>query len=126
MKKITTLLLSLVILLSLVACDNKMSLIGEWEQSNKNSEENYQSAVITEDTITIFWVNEGTESLYWAGSYDNSNTSFTSNNDFEQTDSALLASGADTKEFIVKGDILSYEVSAMGVTTTVELEKINK
>ena len=44
---------------------------GEWTQSNKNSEDSYQVATLSGDTITINWVSNGgdTKSLYWAGSY---------------------------------------------------------
>ena len=44
-------------------------------------------------------------------------------NDKEKTDSAILASGDDTKTFTYKDGQLSYSVSAMGNTQTVRLEK---
>ena len=48
-----------------------LDLTGEWTQSNKNSEDSYQIATISGETITINWVSNGgdTKSLYWAGSY---------------------------------------------------------
>lgn len=109
--------------------DEPADLVGEWEQSNKNSEDSYQSATITADTITVYWVTDGgdTTSLYWAGTYDAptepGDFSWDSVNDTEQTDVALLASGDETKTFTYEGDTISYEVSAMGVTTTVELSR---
>ena len=45
-----------------------IDLTGEWEQSDKNSEDSYQIATITEGTIEVYWVSDGgdTTSLYWA------------------------------------------------------------
>ncbi len=107
-----------------------LDLVGEWEQSNKNSEDSYQAATITADMITVNWVTDGgdTTSLYWAGTYEaptDAADSFEwdSVNDKEQTDVALLASGDETKTFTFDGDVLSYSVTAMGTTTKVELAK---
>ena len=130
--------------ISLTACggnsvDNESSgttesqlpdLIGEWKQINSNSEESWQSAIIDENTITVYWVSDNgdTKSLYWAGSYVAPKTadepySWDSENDTEQTSVALLASGDETKTFTYEDGQISYEVSALGTTTTVRLEK---
>lgn len=103
-------------------------LTGKWK-----SEENdgtYQEAVITSDKIEINWVSDGgkTKSIYWIGSYeapteDVDTYSWTSERNKEETDSALLASTDDTKDFNYKDGIISYEASALGTTTTVELKK---
>lgn len=104
-------------------------LTGEWEQSNKNSDTDYQIATITNDTIEVYWVFEGddTTALYWAGTFvpptSDGEYSWDSENDTEQTSSALLASGDETKTFTYSDSVISYDVTAMGVTTTVELEK---
>lgn len=107
-----------------------VDLSGEWEQSNKNSEDNYQAATITGDTIEINWISNGgdTRSLYWAGTVtvptDGSQTfTFESVNDTSKTENAILASSDDTKTFTYDNGELSYEVSALGVTTTVRLAK---
>ena len=70
------------------------------------------------------------QSLYWAGTYvapQYSDEPYTwdSENDKEKTDSALLASGADTKTFTYENNQISYEASAMGSTQTVKLENNN-
>lgn len=67
-------------------------------------------------------------SQYWAGSFDAPTTAdepytWESENDKDQTDMAILASGDDTKTFTYQDGVISYEVSAMGVTQTVKLEK---
>lgn len=141
MKKISTLLMAVILCFALAACGNSnepaqdepaepLNLTGTWTQVNSNSDDMWQEAVIEDGAITINWISDGgdTKSLYWAGSYDapteaTEEYAWTSNNDHEQTDSALLASGDDTKEFTYKDGVLSYEASAMGSTTTVELEK---
>ena len=84
-------------------------LVGEWKQTNSNAEDAWQAATI-------------------AGSFEAPTTAdepytWESENDKDQTDMAILASGDDTKTFTYQDGVISYEVSAMGVTQTVKLEK---
>ena len=105
-------------------------LTGNWKQVNSNSETSYQEAVIEGDTIEVYWINDEDDSkaLYWAGSYvaptaASKEFSWDSVNDKSKTNTALLASGDDTKTFAYNNGELSYSVSAMGMTQTVKLEK---
>lgn len=150
MKRILNLLLVLAMALSLVACgsstvsnnatagsassseleENPADLTGQWKQVNSASDESYQAAIIEGNTIEIYWVDEDTVSfsLYWAGTFVAPETAdepytWDSENDHDQTDSALLASGDDTKTITYKGGQLSYSASALGTTQTVKLEK---
>ena len=93
-------------------------------------EDAWQAATIAGDAIEVYWVSDNgdTKALYWAGSFDAPTTAdepytWESENDKDQTDMAILASGDDTKTFTYQGGVISYEVSAMGVTQTVKLEK---
>ena len=144
-KKICSISLVSVLLWNLVSCaggTNSSSgqkseapsfppaLIGEWKQTNSNSDDSWQSATIGEDAIEVYWVtdNGDTKSLYWAGTFKAPETadesySWDSENDHEKTDYAMLASGDDIKTFTYKDGELSYSVSALGTTTTVKLEK---
>ena len=141
MKKLFILLLTLILCFSMVACGNSkqlsntdptkpLDLTGTWKQVNSNSDDAWQEAVIEDGTITINWItdNGDTKSLYWVGSYDapteaTEEYKWTSENDHDQTDSALLASSDDTKEFTYTDGQLTYEASAMGNTMTIRLEK---
>ena len=105
-------------------------LMGEWKQSNSKSDDSYQAATISGDMIEIYWMSDNgdTKSLYWAGSFVAPTTAdepykWDSKNDHSKTDSAMLASSADTKTITYQNDVLSYEASAMGTTTTVKLKK---
>ncbi len=105
-------------------------LTGDWKQVNAASEDSYQVATIQGDTIEIYWVTESadTKSLYWAGTFVAPETTdepyaWESTNDTEKTGSALLASGDETKTFTYQDGQISYDVSAMGMTQTVRLEK---
>ena len=105
-------------------------LVGEWKQTNSDAEDAWQAATISGDATEVYWVsdNRDTKALYWAGSFDAPTTAdepytWESENDKDQTDMAILASGDDTKTFTYQGGVISYEVSAMGVTQTVKLEK---
>lgn len=142
MKKLATIALTALIAFAMVGCGGSsssqsttqaeeqkapLSLDGTWKQTNSSSEDSYQEAVIEGDTITINWVGPDTKALYWAGSYEAPTTSddsysWTSTNDTSQTQTALMASSDETKEFTYENGVLSYEVSALGVTTTVKLE----
>ena len=102
-------------------------LTGTWVQADADND-SWQEAVIEGDTITVYWVSDGgdTKSLYWAGTYEapteaTDTYTWTSENDTEQTSVALLASTADTKDFTYSDGELSYEVTALGTTTTVRL-----
>jgi hypothetical protein len=122
----------IIIGLLLVGCSesSKISnLSGIWKQVNSNSEDSYQEAKISESVIEIFWITNGgeTRSLYWAGTYvapdDKVDTyKWDSINDYEKTNSALLASGDEKKTIGYENGQLYYEVSAFGTTTTVKLE----
>lgn len=144
MKKLFTLALMIILCLSLTACggtpqtsgnedastQTPPNLVGEWKQTNSNSEDSWQAATIEGNTITVYWVSDNgdTKSLYWAGTFDAPTTTeepytWSSINDTEQTASALLASGDETKSFTYEDGEVSYEASALGTTTTVRLEK---
>ena len=143
MKKILPIALSSVLMLGLLtACGETNqnepedepvtppNLVGEWKQTNSNADDAWQAATIAGDTIEVYWVSDNgdTKSLYWAGSFDAPTTAdepytWESENDKGQTDMAILASGDDTKAFTYQDGVISYEVSAMGVTQTVKLEK---
>ncbi|WP_167043479.1 hypothetical protein [Salinibacterium sp. ZJ454] len=106
------------------------NLAGAWKQSNSASEDSYQQATITADTITVEWVADGgdTTSTYWVGTFEapadaTEPYTWTSQRDAAATDSALLASTDDTKEFTYEGGTVSYKVSALGTTTTVDLQQ---
>lgn len=100
-------------------------LTGDWKASNDTFK---MTATIEEDTITVFWEDGDTKSLYWAGSFKAPETAdepytWASENDHEQTDKAMLASSADTKDFTYEKGELSFEASAMGTTSTVRMKK---
>jgi len=110
-----------------------LSLVGEWKQTNNDSPEAWQSATIVGDAITVYWVsdNGAAKALYWAGSYvaptgAEASYSWDSANDTAQTSGALLASTDPTKTFAYEDGVLSYEVTALGVTRTATLEQVSR
>lgn len=134
-KKLIITLLTALMLLSVAACGSRSKedktipdLTGTWKSENNDG--SYQEAIITEDSIEINWVvDDGkTKSIYWAGTFtaptEASDTyKWTSERDKEKTDMALLASTDDSKDFSYSNGKISYQVSAMGTTTTLELTK---
>lgn len=108
-----------------------LDLTGTWEATNSASEDSGMEAIIEGGTITVNWVNEAdsTKALYWAGSYvaptEATDTySWDSENDTEQTSTALLAASGDTKTFSYQDGVLSFDVTAMGVTKTITMERV--
>lgn len=130
-KKLIILSLTVLTILFSTACGKAKEvpdLSGTWQSEENNG--SYQEASITSDTIEINWVSDGgaTKSIYWAGTYTapteaTDTYEWTSERDKEKTDSALLASGDDSKVFTYNKGKISYSVSALGSTTTVELTK---
>lgn len=91
-----------------------------------------QKAIIRSDTIEIYWAADGTDisALYWAGTYiapttANEPYSWESENDKSKTENALLASSDATKTFTYENGKISYSMSALGLTTTIYLERAN-
>jgi hypothetical protein len=105
-------------------------LTGTWKQTNSAAADSYQEAEIAGDVITINWVtdNGDTKSIYWVGTFTaptdaSTPYNWTSTRDKAATDSAMLASQDDTKEFTFQDDTISYSASALGTTTTIKLKK---
>lgn len=104
-------------------------LTGTWSTENVNDGDTWMEAVIAEGTISIDWVLDGgdTRSVYWVGTFDptvdGSPSAVVSERSVEETERALLASSADTKDFTYDDGELSYSQSALGTTTTIVLEQ---
>lgn len=138
MKKVVlALILGLAICFTLTACGNSngkdaqpADLTGQWKQVNSNSDKLCQAAIIKDDTIEIYWVNQSDNSysLYWSGTFVAPETveepySWESTNNHDKTSTALLASNDDTKTITYKNGQLSYSASALGTTQVVNLER---
>lgn len=138
-KKLVAIMMISAIALAFSACSGQNAsekepaeptdLSGTWRSEENDG--SYQEAVISEDRIEINWVYDGgdTKSIYWIGTYEAPTEavdeySWTSERNKEETDTALLASMDDTKDFTYKDGVISYEASALGTTTTVELSKV--
>lgn len=138
MKKITKALSVAVLGVSLLAsCTRNVDgetketkipdLTGSWvEVSDAGT---IMTADVSGDTIEIYWTytEDDTKALYWSGSFEAPTSSGTytwdSVNYHEKTDHALMASGDDTKSFTYAEEQITFDVTALGVTKTVHLEK---
>lgn len=129
-------MLSVMMIFTFTGCSKNSQpedLTGKWVQSNSNSKESWQEATISENEIEINWISDNgdTKSLYWYGTYTapteaGDSYSWTSQSDTSKTEYALLASTDKTKTFNYENGVLSYEVSALGTTTIVKLERKDK
>ena len=103
-------------------------LTGTWKQTNPNSQDSWMEATIANGTIEIDWVTQDSRSLYWKGTYEAPTKAgdwkWTSQGDTAAMEQSLLASQDTTKDFTyTKADGISWQASAMGVTTTVKTAK---
>lgn len=105
------------------------ALEGTWKQTNSADPSRQMEAVITDNTITITWPAFDAEGkpIYWIGTFDESAAAqggtITSTRDKSATDSLLLASTSDTKDFTVNDGKISFGVSMQDLSMTVEMEK---
>lgn len=109
-----------------------LSLVGEWKATNSEAEDAWQSAVITDDTISVDWVAEGgdTTAIFWIGSYiapTEATTTYEweSIGDTEKMSTALMASQEEKKRFSYDDGVLTYEVSMMGVSKQITMERVD-
>jgi hypothetical protein len=107
-----------------------LDLTGEWKQTNSKSADSYQAATITADRIEVNWISDADsmKAIYWVGSYvppteDTDSYSWESQGDTAAMESAIMASQDATKTFTYDNGVLSYELTAMGVTMTVEMQR---
>lgn len=107
------------------------SVTGTWKQEDSASEDGWMEASITDDVITVEWTFENgkNRSIYWIGSFDAeaaaAGETITSKRDIVATDTALMATSADEKDFKVDGNTLSFDVAIQDVTLTAVLKKIS-
>lgn len=110
--------------------NNVPDLTGEWEQAHNNSDLLWYSAKITEDTIKVYWTTNGgnTTSLYWSGTFsppqnNDEHYSWESQKDESEMDESIFASMDNEKTFTYKDGEISYSMSALGIETSIVLEK---
>lgn len=107
-----------------------LNLDGTWVQTNNDGDIAYHQATIAGDVFTIDWINEEDESrsIYWIGTFPIPETTddtyaWTSVRDQEATASALLAAQVDSKDFVYENGEIVYEMTALGTTRTIRLER---
>ncbi|WP_354498389.1 hypothetical protein [Mycetocola sp. 2940] len=105
-------------------------LAGSWKQSNSQSETDFMTAAITDDVISVDWElgSEDITAVYWVGTFEapadaTEAHTWTSQRDAAATNTAVMASTDDTKDFTYKEGVISFTVSIQGKSATVELKK---
>ena len=109
---------------------NTSDLLGQWEQFDSEYSGLHQVAIISGETIEIYWINEemSTQYLYWSGSFPEaepieSSYSWVSKNNLERAVLSPVASWDETKEFTYVDGQINYSTTSVGITTTMYLEK---
>ena len=105
-------------------------LQGTWKQKD-SSGAYYQYAVITDDTIEVYWhVNkDSSEYLYWSGSFTppadgREPYSWASQNNYERAKTSQYARREETLTFTYKGGRISYIQMQANIRIGVSMEKV--
>lgn len=103
-----------------------LDLTGQWVEKDHASDDMTIAADITSKDITVNWKQEdGTTALYWKGSYDAPKVPCDSyswvSKAAGENSKALLASQDSQKTFNYKKGVLSFKVTALGITRNVQL-----
>lgn len=128
MKRIFLVIMALMCIMFLTGCKEKVeSLEGKWKETGNN--ETWHEATIKDGIIEIYWISEDMNALYWRGTYEEpdgavSEYEWTSLNRIPEDQLFMMASSAESKMFYYEDGVLSYEVSAMGVTRKFKLKLV--
>jgi hypothetical protein len=126
------LIIAAAIVLALSACSGSkepVDLTGSWQSVNQDHENGVvMYALVSDGELEITWVADPTShGLYWKGTVPDAVTpgdSFTSNGDTEAMDMSLLGSGSSAKEFKYASDQISFDLTAVGITQTIFMERV--
>lgn len=98
-----------------------MELSGTWIANTENGAN--LTATVQADTIEIVMENEGASMTYWFGTFlSSADVGATIVSDKLEADK-LVMSRATSKDFTIGADMMSFDLTAMGVTTTVEMSR---
>lgn len=134
MKKLAVLVLCCLLFCSCSFGPKISDFEGTWVQVDANEQDVYQEAVITGDTMIIYYVyDDGSKLLYWYGTFKEpseavSKWEWMSLQDKDKGEDdvfGLLRAQDDTKEFEYKNGCIVYERSALGLTGTVKLKRVD-
>jgi hypothetical protein len=128
--KAAIILIILGLILICCSCGNNpapatpISYDGVWK-STGNPE---MIATIKDHNIEIIWnMDNDTKGLYWAGTFPGTASTLTetiiSKADTKALDSSLIGSQNDTKTFLYKDGVLSFEFKIMGTYQQISLKK---
>lgn len=112
---------------TLPAPSNPLDLSGLWRQVNVSDGTMYHEAIISGGVIEIYWVSDLIDSVYWVGSCPiptGDPFTWTSTGDTARMNTALLASTDEFKDFTYNDGRISYSVTALGITATFTLERV--
>lgn len=129
-KKIIRFLLFIIFAIFLTGCSKKTdNLEGKWKEIDAN--ETWHEATIQDGIIEIYWVSDDMNALYWRGTYDAPVDSvnkyeWVSLNRIPEDQFYMMASTAESKNFVYEKGYIIYDASALGVTKKVKLELIEQ
>lgn len=100
-------------------------LDGEWVQSNRSDDQNYMTATIEDNTMTItYHLGDDTTATFWTGTVASGSGNFSWESESiatEEQQAELLRSLDKTKHFTYEDGTISFPMTMMGVTRTIKL-----
>lgn len=127
MNKLYSIIVFIIVCVVLGACgtsnistptDTPTSTNGSWAGGGMTAE-------VKDGNIKIYFESDDTKALYWSGTFPKTfeDGKVQSDGDTEAMFMSLMGSSDSTKSFALKDSKIIFEVSAMGVTKTVRLER---
>ena len=107
----------------------RLDLTGDWRTDPGQTSGTRMAARITEDKISIYWLNEdGSTSLYWAGKYQAPTSSAESYSwlsmmDIQDVTSTPFTSKERMKTFTYYEGTLSFPMTTMGIKLTIRMRR---
>lgn len=103
------------------AVNTTEDLIGKWETTDPDNPR--MAADVLADSITIDLLGPDSSLVYWHGSFSDlrADSNTITSNAIEE--GSLALSTASTKDFVYENGRLSFEITAMGVTKTVQMTR---
>jgi hypothetical protein len=99
-----------------------VQLDGEWMAEANGSK---LVGTVHDETIRIVMQNEGYEMAYWHGTFRTADSpGATILSTLVETPGELVMSSATEKNFVVQENTISFELTAMGMTTTVIMNRV--
>lgn len=105
-----------------VGAPTKQDLTGDWTADNGNNTKIV--ATVKDNTIKILLKSTDVEMTYWNGTFVNNATAGDQIASIKVDEMEMVMSQADSKTFVIGNKVLTFDMSALGVTKHVTMTHV--